>query len=178
MQILDVGCGTGFFTRLLAEGLSRGKVYGLDIDGEHIAAAREIGRRQGLAGRVEFIQGDALSLPFEDGAFDLVASCTFFNVVKNPRAAMGEMLRVVRMGVVSSLDSMTLGNQTWHRAITEVPWLNWGTGERFGGCTRPFTLWLAWRWACHFEYSFLRASGLKKSGCTPWAGCFHLVTPS
>jgi ubiquinone/menaquinone biosynthesis C-methylase UbiE len=125
MQILDVGCGTGFFTRLLAEGLSRGKVYGLDIDGEHIAAAREIGRRQGLAGRVEFIQGDALSLPFEDGAFDLVASCTFFNVVKNPRAAMGEMLRVVRDGgVVSSLDSMTLGNQTWHRGYyPELPWL-------------------------------------------------------
>lgn len=124
MKILDVGCGSGFFTRLLAEGLTGGRVVGLDRDERHIAAAREIAGEQGLEKKTGFLVGGAFELPFPDGCFDLVVSHTFFNVVKNSRAALGEMIRVVGDGGrVASLDNMTLGNQTWHRGYyEEIPW--------------------------------------------------------
>ena len=115
MQILDVACGSGFFTRLLAEGLSSGKVYGVDLDGDHIQAAQVYAKAAGVADTTEFLTGDACHLPFEDNVFDLVTSHTFFNVVQNYQAAMREMIRVTKNGgVVASVDNMSLGHQTWN----------------------------------------------------------------
>ncbi|MBP2664133.1 MAG: hypothetical protein H6Q71_2081 [Firmicutes bacterium] len=82
MTVLDVGCGSGFFTRLVAENMTAGRVVGVDIDAVHIDAAKKIIGADGLTERIEFITADALALPFADDSFDLVTSQTFFNVVK------------------------------------------------------------------------------------------------
>jgi len=66
-RILDVACGTGFLTRHL-----RGDVVGLDAS----ARMLELARAQAPAARFE--QGDALSLPFEDWAFDRVFTSYFY----------------------------------------------------------------------------------------------------
>jgi demethylmenaquinone methyltransferase/2-methoxy-6-polyprenyl-1,4-benzoquinol methylase len=67
LRTLDVACGTGFLTRHL-----RGEVVGLDASERML----EIARRQ--APNARFEQGDALSLPFEDDAFDRVFTSYFY----------------------------------------------------------------------------------------------------
>jgi SAM-dependent methyltransferase len=67
VRALDVACGTGFLTRHL-----RGEVTGLDASERML----ELARAQAPAAR--FQRGDALSLPFADGAFDRVFTSYFY----------------------------------------------------------------------------------------------------
>ena len=67
VRTLDVACGTGFLTRHL-----RGDVVGLDASERML----EVARLQAPDARFE--RGDALSLPFEDGAFDRVFTSYFY----------------------------------------------------------------------------------------------------
>jgi len=67
VRTLDVACGTGFLTRHL-----RGDVVGLDASERMLEVAR------GQAPAARFEHGDALSLPFEDGAFDRVFTSYFY----------------------------------------------------------------------------------------------------
>jgi ubiquinone/menaquinone biosynthesis C-methylase UbiE len=67
VRTLDVACGTGFLTRHL-----RGDVVGLDAS----ASMLEVARRQ--APQARFEQGDALDLPFADGAFQRVFTSYFY----------------------------------------------------------------------------------------------------
>lgn len=91
LRTLDVACGTGFLTRHL-----RGEVVGLDASEQMLAAAR----RQ--APHVRFVQGDALSLPFEDGAFDRVFTSYFYCHLEAPERErfLAEARRVARELVV------------------------------------------------------------------------------
>jgi len=67
VRTLDVACGTGFLTRHL-----RGEIVGLDQSASMLAIAQD----RVPAG--EFVQGDALELPFEDGSFDRVFTGHFY----------------------------------------------------------------------------------------------------
>src|SRR5687767_8938331 len=69
MRVLDVGCGIGGPARTLAAEFGC-TVVGVDLVEEFVEAARELTARVGLADRVEFVQGDALELPFGEGEFD------------------------------------------------------------------------------------------------------------
>jgi ubiquinone/menaquinone biosynthesis C-methylase UbiE len=66
-KTLDVACGTGFLTQHL-----RGDVTGLDQSDAMLSFARE------QAPHATFVRGDALDLPFEDGAFDRVFASYFY----------------------------------------------------------------------------------------------------
>jgi ubiquinone/menaquinone biosynthesis C-methylase UbiE len=66
-RTLDVACGTGFVTRLLA-----GEVVGLDQSTRMLAVAQE------QAPNATYVQGDGLELPFPDGAFDRVFTSHFY----------------------------------------------------------------------------------------------------
>jgi SAM-dependent methyltransferase len=90
-SVLEVGCGTGHFTRWLNdEGLA---AVGLDLSVAMLAEA------QALDG-VPLVQSDARRLPFADGAFDLTALITTLEFLEQPREALVEVLRVARQGVV------------------------------------------------------------------------------
>ncbi|MDX6387569.1 MAG: hypothetical protein QOD85_1371 [Gaiellaceae bacterium] len=67
LRTLDVACGTGFLTRHL-----RGEVVGLDASERMLAEARK------QVPSASFVQSDALSLPFEDGAFDRIFTSYFY----------------------------------------------------------------------------------------------------
>jgi ubiquinone/menaquinone biosynthesis C-methylase UbiE len=67
VRTLDVACGTGFLTRHLP-----GDVIGLDQSERMLRVARE------QAPAAQFVQGDALALPFEDGEFDRVFTSYFY----------------------------------------------------------------------------------------------------
>jgi ubiquinone/menaquinone biosynthesis C-methylase UbiE len=90
-RTLDVACGTGFMTRHL-----RGDVVGLDQS----ASMLEVARRQ--APNAEFVVGDGLALPFDDGSFDRLFTSYFYcHLEEDDRLRfLAEARRVVRELVV------------------------------------------------------------------------------
>jgi SAM-dependent methyltransferase len=85
-RVLDVGCGSGEFTRVLAEE-SPGRVVGADRDPDLLAAAD-----------CEAVRADAHALPFPDGTFDVVACQTLLVNLPDPARALSEFARVARAG--------------------------------------------------------------------------------
>lgn len=73
-NILEVGCGSGFIARLLAQNLAEVSITGLDTDLELLTLALEMQKRDGLVGQISLSQGDGFQLPFPDNCFDLVTS--------------------------------------------------------------------------------------------------------
>jgi SAM-dependent methyltransferase len=93
-NLLDLGCGTGLYAVDLArQGL---QVTGLDISSAMLEKARSKSRRLGLD--INFIQGDATSLPFDDQTFDSVLSVAAFEFIPQPEKFIREALRVVKNG--------------------------------------------------------------------------------
>lgn len=87
--LLDVGCGTGFFTRLLAaQGLW---ATGLDLRKDWLDFARSHGD-PGLS----WVAGDARKLPFPDASFDHVVSVAALCFIDNEPRAVAEIVRVTR----------------------------------------------------------------------------------
>jgi ubiquinone/menaquinone biosynthesis C-methylase UbiE len=95
-RILDVGCGSGYFTRRFAgEGY---EVTGLDPDPAMLAYARDH-----RAGTEDYILGNGRRLPFSDGEFDYCISITALCFIPEERLALGEMARVSRRGLALGL---------------------------------------------------------------------------
>ena len=73
---IDLACGPGHFTLMLARYFDFDRVIGVDLSDGMLERAQENARRKGLGSRVEFVKGDATSLnQFTDSSFDLV-TCT------------------------------------------------------------------------------------------------------
>jgi len=90
--LLDVGCGTGHFSRRFAKaGLS---VTGLDPNQAVIAYARQQGEQ------INYLQANALCLPFSRDSFDYVSAITSLCFVEPPEQALQEMWRVARRGLL------------------------------------------------------------------------------
>ena len=93
-DVLEIACGTGRFTVLLAE---RGAdVVGLDVSEAMIQQGREKARGAGVADHLDFLQGDAGRLPFPDNSFDTVLAMRFFHLADTPASYLTEMRRVSR----------------------------------------------------------------------------------
>lgn len=95
-SVLDVGCGTGWFTRRFAEqdGLS---ITGLDPNANWLNYARQ------CAPQINWREGDARSLSFDDNSFDSVVSVTALCFVDDWQQALREMVRVSRRRIVLGL---------------------------------------------------------------------------
>jgi len=95
-SVLDVGSGTGYFTRRLAtQGYA---ATGVDPDATMLAFARAH-----RTGAEEYLLGDACRLPFGDRSFDYCVSITALCFIPEERAALAEMARVCRRGLVLGL---------------------------------------------------------------------------
>lgn len=91
-RILDVACGTGVVSRLIAEReLGPERLTALDLT----PAMLDVARAAPHAEAVEWTQGDAQDLGFEDGSFDLVLSQQGLQFVPDGEAAAREMHRVL-----------------------------------------------------------------------------------
>ncbi len=95
--LLDVGCGTGYFTRRLA-GECGVHVVGLDSNSEWLAFARLHG-----VGTEAYCGGRAEQLPFAAASFDYAISITALCFVDEARRAVQELLRVTRRRFVIGL---------------------------------------------------------------------------
>lgn len=98
-SILDVGCGEGVLTERWARDRAGARVVGLDLADPKLEAQW---RRRSVA-NLEFVSGDAGSLPFEDRAFDLAAAIETLEHVEDPERALREMARVARRHLLVSV---------------------------------------------------------------------------
>lgn len=111
--VLDVGCGTGFLGRFIAESGKNVAITGIECEKAFVEYGRHMAEDNGL--NISFVCGDALDLPFEKESFDAVISHTFLTSIHNPKRALREMLRVCKNGgTVSSITSMSLFPQAFH----------------------------------------------------------------
>lgn len=89
-RVLDVACGTGVLAREAADRVGpTGRVTGLDLNEAMLAVARR------LRSRIDWRQGDAGKLPFEDGTFDVVVSQFALMFFPDQAAALREMWRAL-----------------------------------------------------------------------------------
>ena len=130
-RVLDVGCGTGHFS---PEAQQRGaSTTAVDIGLELLKRARNKGVRRVVA-------GDAGTLPFADGTFDVVISSECIEHTADPEQSVAEMLRVLKPGGALAL---TCPNRAWRWTITIAHalnirpyhglenWPSWGTLGRW-----------------------------------------------
>lgn len=108
-KALDVCCGTGELSQALAEQVSsQGQVIGLDFNADMLAIARAKQLQGRLAPTIEFMQGNAMALPFADNQFDTATIGFALRNVPDFRGALREMVRVVRPGgTIVSLETGT-----------------------------------------------------------------------
>ncbi|GEO24242.1 SAM-dependent methyltransferase [Alicyclobacillus acidoterrestris] len=94
LQVLDVGCGTGFLSLLFAE-LGH-QVTGVDMSEQMLMQAKQKARHSDLS--VDFRLGDAEALEDEDARYDLVIERHIIWTLPNPEKAVREWLRVLKPG--------------------------------------------------------------------------------
>jgi ubiquinone/menaquinone biosynthesis C-methylase UbiE len=96
-RVLDLACGTAVVARRVAARVrSAGKLAGLDRNPAMLAVAGEVAEREGIA--VELHEGRMESLPFGDGAFDLVLCQQGLQFAEDRPRAVSEMRRVLDRG--------------------------------------------------------------------------------
>mgnify|MGYP003664178251 CR=1 FL=1 len=89
-KVLDVGCGTGWFTRRIGDLPQHPAMTGMDIDNEALAYAR------GQNSKNCYLPANAVQLPFSNNHFDRVMSVTALCFVPEWPEALKEIVRVTR----------------------------------------------------------------------------------
>jgi ubiquinone/menaquinone biosynthesis C-methylase UbiE len=96
-RVLDVACGTGVVARTAAERVGEtGSVTGLDINAAMLAVARS--SAQDARPPIDFVQGSALQLPFDDASRDVVLCQLGLQFFPDRSRAVAEMHRVLAPG--------------------------------------------------------------------------------
>ena len=94
-RVLDVGCGNGWATRLMAEQAPDGRVVGIDISDEMVDLARE---SSSALSNVEFREASAEKLSFAEGEFTHAFSMESLYYYSDILGALKEILRVLKSG--------------------------------------------------------------------------------
>jgi SAM-dependent methyltransferase len=98
-ELLDVGCGVGHWGALLAGVMpAETRVTGVDRDPVWIEKASERAKARGHGGRFAYRVAEVERLPFPDDTFDLTTCQTVLIHVRDPSAAIAEMIRVTKPG--------------------------------------------------------------------------------
>lgn len=87
-QALDIGCGTGIYSLLLA-------LHGLEVTGIDISSGM-LQKAEKQKQSIRFMEGDIHTLPFEDNTFDLVISNLVLEFVTSPNDVIAEGMRVLK----------------------------------------------------------------------------------
>jgi SAM-dependent methyltransferase len=109
LRWLDVGCGTGAFTKLVLDQAAPEAIVGIDPS----PALVEHARRTVTSPQVDFREGSAIDLPFAAGTFDVVVSALAIHFFADRPKALREMLRVTRPGGI-------VAGYTWRKSATII----------------------------------------------------------
>ncbi|MFM7000193.1 MAG: class I SAM-dependent methyltransferase [Limnohabitans sp.] len=118
-RVLDVGSGVGGTSRCLAKEFGC-HVTGIDLTEEYCLAAAMLSAKVGLANRVDYRQGDATQLPFDDGVFDVVWTEHVAMNIPNKAQLYKEMHRVLKPGGTLAIYDVLAGPAG--QILFPVPW--------------------------------------------------------
>jgi 2-polyprenyl-6-hydroxyphenyl methylase/3-demethylubiquinone-9 3-methyltransferase len=107
-RVLDVGCGAGFLSN--------------DI-------ALAVAHAHDVSGRVRYVEGDALALPFEDRSFDAVCAMDLLEHLETPERAIAEASRVLAPGGLFFFHTFNRNVLAWLIVIAGVKWFVRNTPE-------------------------------------------------
>ncbi|CAO2837982.1 unnamed protein product [Amaranthus hypochondriacus] len=113
-NVLDICCGSGDLAFLLSEKVGvDGQVLGLDFSREQllIASSRQQERSSACYKNIEWLQGDALNLPFPDDTFDAMTMGYGLRNVVDKERAIQEIFRVLKPGCKVSILDFNKSNQ-------------------------------------------------------------------
>ncbi len=113
-KILDVACGPGIVTAALAGRAER--VTAFDATPEMLKKARQRCADAGLD-NVQFEQGDAETMPFEDKTFDGVVTRLAIHHFADPARVLGEMFRVLRPGGLAVIADVVVSEEPEEAAL-------------------------------------------------------------
>ena len=95
-DLLEVGCGNGYFLKKYASNVR--SIAGLDLSELCVEMAKKKHRKRIREGTAEIVHGEASRLPWEDGRFSVVTSMGSFIGFPQPLESLKEMHRVLRPG--------------------------------------------------------------------------------
>jgi ubiquinone/menaquinone biosynthesis C-methylase UbiE len=95
--VLDVGCGTGWFSVILAK-RGAAQVDGFDISGEAVKDAEICADVNDCADVCRFRRGSCYEIPFDDEAYDVVAGQAIIHHLRNKEVTARELHRVMKPG--------------------------------------------------------------------------------
>ena len=120
-HVLDVGSGIGGASRYFASTYGV-HVTGIDLTPEYCRLATRFARSTGLAGRLEYRQGSALAMPFEDATIDAAyTQHVAMNIADKP-ALYAEIARVLKPGAVFGVYDVLQG--PGGEVVYPTPWAN------------------------------------------------------
>ena len=143
---LDICCGSGDLTRMLAETAGNsGEVIGLDFASGQLERAEQIAYLKFGSDRIQWVQGDALALPFDTNTFDAITMGYGLRNVADIDQALAEIWRVLKPGGTAAIldfhkpqNPQVWGFQTW--------------------CLDNIVVPLADRFDLYDEYAYIRPS--------------------
>ena len=91
-HVLDLACGTGIVARVVRERIGRGRFVGVDFDPTMLRVA------EAICPAIEWVEGDALALPFGNEEFDLILCQQGLQFLPDRRMGLAEAHRVLRGG--------------------------------------------------------------------------------
>ena len=109
--ILDIGCGGGININRMAKQAK--KVYGIDYSTESVKLSREVNRQEIYDGKVEIMEGNVKSLPFEDNTFDIVTAFETVYFWPDIEKCFGEVKRVLKPGGIFLIGMETNGSDSF-----------------------------------------------------------------
>lgn len=118
-RVLDVGSGVGGTSRCLAKEFGC-RVTGIDLTDEYCRAAAMLSDRTGLAHLVDFRQGDATEMPFDDHSFDVVWTEHVAMNIPDKSRLYKEMHRVLKPGGTLAIYDVLAGPTD--PVLFPVPW--------------------------------------------------------
>ena len=109
MEVLDVGSGVGGPARTLTAEFGC-RVTGIDLTEEFCRAAEMLTGLVGMAGQVQFRQGDAVDMPFDEASFDVVWSQNTLMNIEDKAQLVREVHRVLRPGGLFAFETIVAGD--------------------------------------------------------------------
>jgi SAM-dependent methyltransferase len=126
--VLDVGCGTGNFTRDFAKSVGPdGLVVGLDVSQTMLTKAVQDTANAGFD-QVAYVRGDAADAPFLNASFDAVCCFAALNLFADPYAALDSLTRVLtpggRLAIFTSVRGRSLPLRSFERVMQAQSGMN------------------------------------------------------
>lgn len=95
--VLDLGCGSGSMSRMIAKAFPLARLTGIDLRQEYVEFARRRVAQEYLP-NLDFKQGDIFALPYPDASIDVVWTKYVLQWLKDPQAALAEISRILKPG--------------------------------------------------------------------------------